>query len=35
MRPAVFDFASDNGLKILNLTTKNKNLENLFRELTA
>ena len=35
MRPAVFDFASDNGLKILNLTTKNKNLENLFRELTT
>ena len=35
MRPSVFDFASDNGLKILNLTTKNKNLENLFRELTT
>lgn len=35
MRPAVFDFAHDNGLKTLNLTTKNKNLERLFRELTA
>ncbi|MDT8418204.1 MAG: gliding motility-associated ABC transporter ATP-binding subunit GldA [Lutibacter sp.] len=35
MRPAVFDFAHDNGLKTLNLTTKNKNLEKLFRELTA
>jgi ABC-2 type transport system ATP-binding protein len=35
MRPAVFDFAHDNGLKTLNLTTKNKNLESLFRELTT
>lgn len=35
MRPTVFDFAHDNGLKTLNLTTKNKNLERLFRELTA
>jgi ABC-2 type transport system ATP-binding protein len=35
MRPAVFDFAHDNGLKTLNMTTKNKNLEKLFRELTA
>lgn len=35
MRSIVFDFAHDNGLKILNLTTKNKNLENLFRELTT
>ena len=34
MRPAVFDFAHDNGLKTLNLTSKNKNLESLFRELT-
>lgn len=34
MRPAVFDFAHDNGLKILQLNTKNKNLEQLFRELT-
>lgn len=35
MRPAVFDFAHDNGLKTLNLTAKNKNLDRLFRELTA
>jgi len=35
MRPAVFDFAHDNGLKTLNLTAKNKNLERLFRELTV
>tara|TARA_R110002072_G_scaffold300571_6_gene478377 strand:+ start:10150 stop:11055 length:906 start_codon:yes stop_codon:yes gene_type:complete len=34
MRSAVFDFAHDNGLKILQLNTKNKNLEELFRELT-
>ena len=34
MRPAVFDFAYDNGLKTLNLVHKNKNLENLFSELT-
>lgn len=35
MRSVVFDFAQNNGLKILNLTTKNKNLESLFRELTV
>lgn len=34
MRPAVFDFAHDNGLKILQLNQKNKNLEELFQELT-
>lgn len=34
MRPTVFDFAHDNGLKILQLNQKNKNLESLFRELT-
>lgn len=34
MRPAVFDFAHDNGLKTLRLNRKNKNLENLFAELT-
>lgn len=34
MCPAVFDFAHDNGLKILNLQTKNKKLETLFKELT-
>jgi len=33
MRPAVFDFAQDNGLKTLKLNTKNKNLESLFQEL--
>lgn len=35
MRAPVFDFAHDNGLKILKLNTKNKNLEILFRELTT
>lgn len=35
MRSKVFDFAHDNGLKILQLNTKNKNLESLFRELTT
>lgn len=35
MRPKVFDFAHDKGLKILRLNQKNKNLESLFRELTA
>ena len=34
MRPAVFDFAHDHGLKTLQLNRKNKNLENLFSELT-
>ena len=34
MRSAVFDFAHDNGLKILKLNAKNKNLETLFKELT-
>lgn len=34
MRPAVFDFAHDNGLKTLQLNRKNKNLEVLFSELT-
>lgn len=35
MRSTVFDFAHDNGLKILQLNQKNRNLESLFRELTA
>lgn len=35
MRPAVFDFAHDNGLKTLQLNQKNKNLEALFREITS
>lgn len=34
MRPAIFDFAHENGLKTLQLNRKNKNLENLFSELT-
>ncbi|GFD80234.1 MULTISPECIES: gliding motility-associated ABC transporter ATP-binding subunit GldA [Tenacibaculum] len=34
MRPLIFDFAQENGLKILGLNTENKNLESLFRELT-
>lgn len=34
MRPAVFDFAHDNGLKTLQLNQKTKNLESLFAELT-
>src|SRR5690554_452457 len=34
MRPAIFDFAHDNGIKILQLNLKNKNLESIFRELT-
>jgi ABC-2 type transport system ATP-binding protein len=35
MRPAVFDFAHDNGLKTLQLNQKTKNLESLFAELTV
>jgi len=35
MRPTVFDFAQDNGLKTLQLSRKNKNLESLFTELTS
>jgi ABC-2 type transport system ATP-binding protein len=35
MRSHVFDFAHDNGLKILQLNQKNASLESLFRELTA
>jgi ABC-2 type transport system ATP-binding protein len=34
MRSKVFDFAQENGLKILGLNTRNKNLETLFREAT-
>ena len=34
MRSVVFDFAHDNGLKILQLHQKHKNLEELFRDLT-
>ncbi|MFT6959561.1 MAG: ABC-2 type transport system ATP-binding protein [Polaribacter sp.] len=35
MRAVVFDFAQENGLKILGLNTQNQNLENLFRESTS
>ena len=35
MRPAVFDFAHDNGLKILKLQKKNKGLEKQFNALTT
>ncbi|MGB2128069.1 MAG: gliding motility-associated ABC transporter ATP-binding subunit GldA [Flavicella sp.] len=35
MRTEVFDFANQNGLKIVQLNTKNKNLESLFHELTT
>jgi ABC-2 type transport system ATP-binding protein len=35
MRPAVFDFAQDNGLKTLQLNQKNKNLEAVFRDVTG
>ena len=35
MRPKVFDFAQENGLKILGLNTHNQSLENLFRETTV
>ncbi|WP_046758084.1 gliding motility-associated ABC transporter ATP-binding subunit GldA [Kordia jejudonensis] len=35
MRSTVFDFAHDNDLKALQINQKNKNLESLFRELTA
>jgi len=35
MRSVVFDFAQENGLKILGLNTHNQNLEVLFRESTS
>ena len=34
MRPTVFDFAKDNGLKTLQISLKSKNLEEIFREKT-
>jgi ABC-2 type transport system ATP-binding protein len=34
MRSKIFDFAQENNLKIIGLTTQNKNLETLFREVT-
>jgi ABC-2 type transport system ATP-binding protein len=35
MRSAIFDFAHDNGLKILQLRQKNVGLEALFKQLTS
>jgi len=35
MRPAIFDFAHDNGLKLLQSQQKNQDLESLFRSLTT
>ncbi len=35
MRPVLFDFAQANGLKTLQLSLKNKNLETVFREMTG
>lgn len=35
MRPVIFDFAQENGLKILELNSKNQSLEKLFKEVTA
>ncbi len=34
MRPTIFDFANEQGLKILQMHKKNKNLEQLFKEIT-
>ncbi|TDP58600.1 gliding motility-associated ABC transporter ATP-binding subunit GldA [Flavobacterium dankookense] len=34
-RPSVFDFAQENGLRALQLSLKNKNLEQIFREKTS
>ncbi|SEH54705.1 ABC-2 type transport system ATP-binding protein [Paenimyroides aquimaris] len=34
MRSALFDFAQENGIKILSMQLKNKNLEAIFREKT-
>lgn len=34
MRPKVFDFAQENGLKTLQISSKSKNLEEIFREKT-
>jgi len=34
MRPAIFDFANEHGVKILQMHQKNKNLEQLFKEIT-
>lgn len=34
MRPSIFDFATENNLKTLQMSLKSKNLENVFREVT-
>lgn len=34
MRPKIFDFAQENGLKTLQISLKSKNLEQIFREKT-
>jgi ABC-2 type transport system ATP-binding protein len=34
MRPIIFDFAKENGLKILELNSQNQSLESLFKEIT-
>jgi len=35
MRPKLFDFAQENNLTILELSSANKTLESLFTELTS
>jgi len=35
MRPTLFDFAQEMGIKILSMQLKNKNLETIFREKTV
>jgi ABC-2 type transport system ATP-binding protein len=35
MRPIIFDFAQENGLKILELSSQNQSLEKLFKEVTS
>ena len=35
MRPVLFDFANEQGIKILQMHRKNKNLEQLFKEITS
>jgi ABC-2 type transport system ATP-binding protein len=34
MRPVIFDFAQENGLKILELNSQNQSLEKVFKEIT-
>jgi ABC-2 type transport system ATP-binding protein len=34
LRPVIFDFAHDNGLKIIKLQLKNESLEKIFKKLT-